>query len=76
MYKVTYQENQGSVSILQVTEEVKGSWVLVKDKDTLEDVEKVFFKNRKPRSTSSLGYGEAVYTDRMVYVSDKFEVVG
>lgn len=76
MYKITYQELNGTVEILQVSTKVGDSWELLKDKEQVTRVEKVFLSNKEPRNNGKIGYGEAIYSDNLTYITGKFEIVG
>jgi hypothetical protein len=75
MYKVTYQESNGNVEILQVSIKSGDAWELLKDKEKVDQVEKAFLKNKVPRNNGKLGYGEAVYSEGLNYITGKFEIV-
>jgi hypothetical protein len=75
MYKLTYQELKEKVEILQVSVKSGDSWELLKDQEIVEKVEKAFLKNKIPRNNVKIGYGEAVYSPNMNYITGKFEIV-
>ncbi len=75
MYKITYQELKENVEILQVSVKSGDSWELLKDQEKVQQVEKAFLKNKVARHNGRLGYGEAIYSENLTYITGKFEIV-
>lgn len=75
MYKVTYQEVNSNVEILQVSVKSGDTWELLKDKEKVDQVEKAFLQNKVARNNGKLGYGEAIYSENLNYITGKFEIV-
>jgi len=76
MYKVTYQAGKGFVDIIQVSVKNGESWELLKDRELVDRIEKKFMENGSSfKDRQKMGYGEAVYTEKLSYVTGKFEVV-
>jgi len=75
MYKVTYQELNGTVEILQVSVKSGESWELLKDHELVKRIEETFLKTKSSRNNHKLGYGEAIYGENLVYITGKFEIV-
>ncbi len=74
MYKVVFEFNHDEVEIVQVLEKSNEDWVLVKDKELLEKIERKFLST-KSKNPSSKGYGQVVYTENLTYVTGSFESI-
>jgi hypothetical protein len=74
MYKVVFEFNHDEVEIVQVLEKSNEDWVLVKDKELLEKIERKFLST-KSKNPSSKGYGQVIYTENLTYVTGSFESI-
>lgn len=74
MYKVVFEFNHEEVEIVQVLEKQGEDWVLLKDKELLDKIEKKFLSSRN-QNPNSKGYGQAVYSANLSYLTGNFEIV-
>jgi len=74
MYKVVFEFNHDEVEIVQVLEKSGEDWILVKDKELLDRIERKFLST-KSKNPSSKGYGQVVYTENLTYVTGSFESI-
>jgi hypothetical protein len=75
MYKVNFQAGQGKIQIVSILEKQDDTWVLSKNNDIETLIEqRLFSKSHHNVSNSSVGYGQIVLTDKLTYITGKFEI--